>query len=334
MKKIIKIALIACMLFGTGLISVSAASYTSRGQVVETGSTTELATGGLKIELLAGDYTAGAYEVGAHAGIFTSNDITASQDTKPWYHLASFNLSSSEVATLKSTSIYKEVTGLNFDFGVSNLQVKVGTGNYNKYTGSALTDPTKPTDPSTGGSIQGILSAAQLAPYSNLSMNVYPSSRVTSVKQNGSNIVVEGYMFESNADCIYSDTRNWREIVFVNEANPSTAYAYRKLVTPIYNTWLNSNATATVNGRYKLNYANYKVSFNPNSVTNYAKQPAKMQPGSYLVYMRISNGKTSNLFPLMDKTLNNGTNMENTGTLPNGFEVVEQTDRTLRYVVK
>ena len=139
MKKFLKIAMIACMLFATGFTSVSAASYTSRGQVVETGSTTELSTGGLRIELLPGTYVAGTYEVGAHADIYTSNEISSSQDTKPWYLLATFNLSSTEVSSLKTNSVYKDITDLKFDFGVSNLQVKVGTGNYNAYTGSNLT---------------------------------------------------------------------------------------------------------------------------------------------------------------------------------------------------
>lgn len=336
MKKFLKIALIACMMFATGLTSVSAASYTTRGQIVETGSTTQLASGGLKIELLPGTYVAGTYEVGAHAGIFTSNEINSSQDTKPWYLLATFNLSSSEVATLKNSSIYKDVTSLKFDFGVSNLQVKVGTGNYNAYTGSALTDPTtptNPTNPSTG--IKGTLSAAQLAPYSALNMTVYPSSRVTKITSSGSTINLEGYMFKQAAHCNKKDSI-WREIVFVNEANSSSSYAYRKQVIPVYNTFLNSNMTATVNGTYKLDYANYKLSFSPTSVNAYTtnKPAGKMAAGSYLMYMRISDGSTSYLFPLMDIQLSNGTTMENTGTLPANFEVVETKDRTLRYIVK
>lgn len=334
MKKFIKIAMIACMLFATGLTSVSAASYTTKGQVVETGSTTELSTGGLRIELLPGSYVAGNYEVGAHAGIFTSNEITGTQDTKPWYLLATFNLSSSEVATLKSNSVYKDITDLKFDYGVSNLQIKVGTGNYSTYTGAALKPSTGTTTPSTGNSgIKGTLTAAQLAPYSSLNMVVYPNSRVTKITSSGSTINLEGYMFKQAANC---EKSIWREIVFVNEANPAAAYAYRKQVTAVYNTWLNSNMTATVNGQYRLDYANYKLSFSPTSVNNYStnKAASKMAAGSYLMYMRISDGATSYLFPLMDITLSNGTNMENTGTLPKGFEVVETTNRTLRYVVK
>ena len=36
----------------------------------------------------------------------------------------------------------------------------------------------------------------------------------------------------------------------------------------------------------------------------------------------------------MDKTLNDGTNMENTGTLPTGFTVYDKTTRALMYTVK
>jgi len=335
MKKFIKIALMACMLFAASFTSVSAASYTTRGQIVETGSTTELSTGGFRIELLQGTYAAGTYELGAHAGIFTSDDISSSQDSEPWYLLATFNLSSSEVSSLRNGSIYKDVTDLKFDYGVSNLQIKVGTGNYAKYTGSALNNNTGGNQGSTGG-IKGVLTAAQLAPYSNLGLDVYPNSRVTSIKTSGSSIIAEGYMFKNNADCIYNDSRNWREIVFVNEANPSTAYAYRKQVTAVYNTWLNKNMTATANGKYRLNYVNYKVTFSPTSVNNYTTNKAanKMSSGSYLMYMRISDGTNSFLFPLTDAVLSDGTTMENTGTLPAGFEIVETTNRTLRYVVK
>ena len=332
MKKFIKIAMIACMLFATSLTSVSAASYTTKGQVVETGSTTQLGSTGLRIELLPGSYVAGTYEVGAHAGIFTSNEITGTQDTKPWYLLDTFNLSSTEVSQLKTNSVYKDITNLKFDYGVSNIQVKVGTGNYSTYTGAALN--TGSTTPSTGNSgIKGTLTAAQLAPYSALNMVVYPNSRVTKITSSGSTINLEGYMFKQAANC---EKSIWREIVFVNEANPAAAYAYRKQATAVYNTWLNSNMTATVNGQYRLDYANYKLSFSPTGVNSYStnKAAGKMAAGSYLMYMRISDGSTSYLFPLMDITLSNGTNMENTGTLPSGFEVVETTNRTLRYVVK
>ena len=180
------------------------------------------------------------------------------------------------------------------------------------------------------------LSESDLDAYSKMDMNVYDNSRVTSIKKSGNGFVVEGYMFEENADCIYADTRNWREIVFVNVDDASTEKAYRKQTTNIYNPWLNSNMTATANGKYKLNYANYRVEVNPSSINKYAGNVPgyKIASGTYYVYMRISNGKTSYLFPLVDRTLANGTNMENTNMLPDGFTVKDPDSRILVYTVK
>ncbi len=175
-------------------------------------------------------------------------------------------------------------------------------------------------------------SVSSLAAYSAMNMNVYPSSRVTDIAAISNGFVVSGYMFEANANCT-SDL--WREIVFVNSDDLSTSKAYRKQVTPLYNTWLNSNKTATVNGRYTLNYANYMVSVNPLSVNTYVGNISnqRMASGNYYVYMRISNGSTSYLFPLTDTTLSDGTNLENTGKLPSGFKVYNSENRALMYTV-
>lgn len=175
-----------------------------------------------------------------------------------------------------------------------------------------------------------------LSAYSAMNMNVYENSRVTSITQSGNGFMVTGYMFEANADCIYTDARNWREIVFVNTEDSSTEFAYRKQTTPVYKTWLNSNPIATANGKYRLDYAEYKVTVNPNSVNAYVGNVPnqKMAAGDYYVYMRISNGKTSYLFPLVDRTLSDGTNMENTNSLPDGFSVYDEETRALVYSVK
>ena len=184
-------------------------------------------------------------------------------------------------------------------------------------------------------SVINALPELDLSPYSAMNMIVYENSRVTSIKQSGNGFTVTGYMFEANADCIYNDARNWREIVFVNAEDASTEYAYRKQTTAVYKTWLNSNATATANGKYRLDYAEYKVTVDPTKVNGYVGNvPNKsMTPGEYYVYMRISNGKTSYLFPLIDRTLNDGTNMENTNSLPTGFTVYDQETRALMYTV-
>ena len=166
-----------------------------------------------------------------------------------------------------------------------------------------------------------------------MNMNVYQNSRVTSLKANtNGTFTASGYMF-NDSNCNKKDSL-YREIIFVNESDSSTTKAYRQLVTSKYNTYLNSNNTATQNGKYDLSYAFYDVTVNPNSIQNYKKtSKGAMAKGSYLVYMRISDGKTSYLFPLRDLTLSDGTNMENTGTLPSGFEVIDQKTRELRYIV-
>ncbi len=178
-----------------------------------------------------------------------------------------------------------------------------------------------------------------LSPYSAMTMNVYSNSRVTSITETTDGFTVAGYMFENGSqNASYNDYRNWREIVFVNVADPSTASAYRKLVKPVYNTWLNSNMNATQNKTYNLSYANYTVGVDPDAMYAYSDgqniTPIPMAAGMYYVYMRISNGSTSYLFPLVDKTLSDGTNMESDGTLPEGFSVYNQSNRALMYTVQ
>lgn len=50
--------------------------------------------------------------------------------------------------------------------------------------------------------------------------------------------------------------------------------------------------------------------------------------------MRISDGEKSYLFPLIDRVLLNGSTMESTGKLPNGFSVTDQESRVLVYTVE
>jgi len=172
-----------------------------------------------------------------------------------------------------------------------------------------------------------------LKEYSNFQLGVYINSRVHTITVN-EEITVEGYMFKTNSDCSKEDSI-WREIIFVNEDDYSIEKAYRKQADSIYAPWLNSNPNATANGKYNLDYANYSVTFDVDDVNSYVSNtPTTMAKGSYLVYMRISDGTNSYLFPLVDRVLSDGTTMENTGTLPKGFEVVDSTTRALRYVVE
>ena len=174
-----------------------------------------------------------------------------------------------------------------------------------------------------------IVKEKTLEDYSKFDLDVYTNSRVTDIKSTPTGITVEGYMFKENADLDKEDSI-WREIIFVNEEDYSTAKAYRKQVIPVYNTWLNKNMNATGNGKYKLDYANYTVAFSTTNINSYVdNKPTTMAKGSYLAYMRISDGTDSYLFPLKDIVLSNGSTLE----LPTGFEVVDST-RALRYIVK
>ncbi|MBE6113463.1 MAG: hypothetical protein E7191_00105 [Erysipelotrichaceae bacterium] len=170
-----------------------------------------------------------------------------------------------------------------------------------------------------------------LSDYADFQLPVYTNSRVTNISTANGSITVDGYMFKANAN-LDNENSIWREIIFVNEEDYSMAKAYRKQVTPVYNTWLNKNMTATGNGAYKLDYANYTVTFSNTDINNYVGNTAatRMATGSYLAYMRISDGTDSYLFPLKDIVLSDGSTL----TLPSGFEVVDTTTRALRYIVK
>ena len=170
-----------------------------------------------------------------------------------------------------------------------------------------------------------------LSDYADFQLPVYANSRVTNIATGNGAITVEGYMFKANAN-LDNENSIWREIIFVNEEDYSMAKAYRKQVTPVYNTWLNKNMTATGNGTYALDYANYTVNFSNTDINNYVGNTAatRMATGSYLAYMRISDGTDSYLFPLKDIVLSDGSTL----ALPSGFEVVDTTTRALRYIVK
>lgn len=249
-------------------------------------------------------------------------NVTVYPDTAENKNLQYSSMNGS-IATVTSTGL---VTAVNA--GTTYISVSALDGSKKQATLKVTVTKPQVEDKVNGNEID-------FSPYSNMDMNVYQNSRVTSIKATSTGFVVDGYMFEQGKDCIYNDSRNWREIVFINVDKPSTGYAYRKQTTAVYNTWLNSNMTATVNGKYKLSYANYTVSVNPNSMNSYVGNVPgkKMAAGEYLVYMRISNGRNSYMFPLVDRTLDNGSNMENTGTLPTGFSVIDQTSRELLYTV-
>ena len=54
-----------------------------------------------------------------------------------------------------------------------------------------------------------------------------------------------------------------------------------------------------------------------------------MAPGSYYVYVRISDGKDSFMFPIYDRILNDGSTLEGANAMPSQFNVEDQTNRTV-----
>lgn len=177
-------------------------------------------------------------------------------------------------------------------------------------------------------------STLDLSAYSAMNMNVYQNSRVTSMKANSNGtLTLSGYMF-NDANCNKPNSL-YREIIFVDANDTSISKAYRQEVKSKYNTFLNKNMNATQNGKYDLSYACYDVTVNPKAMLNYAKtSTASMAKGEYLAYMRVSDGKTSYLFPLKDAVLSDGSTMEASGTLPRGFKVNDTKERTLSYIVE
>ncbi|MBR3692901.1 MAG: glucosaminidase domain-containing protein [Erysipelotrichales bacterium] len=175
-----------------------------------------------------------------------------------------------------------------------------------------------------------------LSDYTNDKLDVYPNSRVTSMSYSNGVLNLEGYAFIKDRSVSTSDYKwLWREVIFVNEDNSSRDYAYRASVTPINKgSFLTSNKTLNPTGKYSYAMATYKVSANIKSINNYDQKPSSIAPGKYRVYVRCSDGVNGKLFPLKDLTLSDGTNLENTGKLPSGFEVIDQTSRELRLVVQ
>lgn len=231
---------------------------------------------------------------------------------------------------LKSSYMTTRVEAFYTSYVVANdaTSAEVISEAYLKYLDS-ITPKSETIEPSTIKTP----TTSDLYLYSAFNMNVYPSSRVTSIEETDVGFRVKGYMFEANANCKDS---LWREIVFVSTDSYDFTHAYRKQVTSIYNTWLNSNATATANGKYTLDYANYSVAINPYDMNSYVGNAphVAMESGSYYVYMRISNGYASYLFPLTDTALSDGTTMENSGTLPKGFSVYDLKTRALLYTTE
>lgn len=306
MKKLLKISLLICML-ALSLTSVSAATY------IPVTATSSLDGTTVTIELPVGTYPQGANELVARAGVVCPSPgipgNVASQSSLPFYVLGTFNLSATEVATLKTSTVSKQVSVL-FDFGCSDLQVMTGVGNKPKYTGQTL--PTTPTNPTTPVGDDD----PRMAPYSARNMPIYENSRVTWVSQSGSSIKISGYMLEQFNSYSKKDSF-WREMIFIAE-DFSRAYRFNLNSSAVYNPFLNANKTVNPNGQYNYNYAFYEANINLNNVQEYwTKTPTSLPSGNYRVFIRMSDGKRSNLMSLR--------NTKSEVQLPSSFYVIPGT---------
>ena len=159
--------------------------------------------------------------------------------------------------------------------------------------------------------------------YSNEKLSVYSGSRITSIKENQGNIIIEGYSFiPGDSTNAYRLNDYWREVVLVNEDKPSTDYAYRINVTDVYNTFLSKNKSLNPNGKYNYDYAFFKAEIKLNHLRKYNTEEFEgMKAGNYRLYLRTSRIYDNKYFdnkmtPLLDVSLSNGKNLSNTNSLP------------------
>ncbi len=288
MKKLIKFSLLACMLALSMLSSVSAAEYSQGVGIITSKDDPTKVT----LELPVGTYQTGANEFVARAGVIcpagpTSPGNVGSQSSLPWYVFATFNLDSTDVAKLKTSSINKVIT-VAYDFGCSDVKIATGTGNYPKYTGQTV--PTNPTNPGNGSDFD-------LSRYSTNTLPIYENSRVTYVTHSGNSIKISGYMLEQFNSYSKKDSF-WREMIFISE-DQTKSYRYNLNSSAVYNPFLNANKTLNPNGQYNYNYAFYNATINLNNVQEYwTKTPTSLPPGNYRVFIRMSDGKRSNVMSL------------------------------------
>ncbi len=286
MKKLIKFSLLACMLALSMLSSVSAAQYTPITATTSKDDPTKVT-----VELPAGTYPTGANELLARPGVICPAlgvpGNVGSQNSIPWLVFGTFNLDSTEVAKLKTSSLNKVIT-VPYDFGCSDLLVATGTGNYAKYTGQTI--PTNPTNPGNGSDID-------LSRYSTNTLPIYENSRVTYVTHSGNSIKISGYMLEQFNSYTKKDSF-WREMIFISE-DQTRSYRYNLNSSAVYNPYLNANKTLNPNGQYNYNYAFYNATINLSNVQEYwTKTPTSLPSGNYRVFIRMSDGKRSNVMSL------------------------------------
>lgn len=201
--------------------------------------------------------------------------------------------------------------------------------------GGAITNPVVAavSNPELRTFLNTLSTKEEIKPYSNFGLKIFDNSRVTSIKATSTGFSISGYMWIDN---VKPGANTWREIVLVNTEDMSMENAYRKQATSTKTEWLNKNMTATQNGKLDLSEAGYSIDINYNDLNSYVgnKSGATIKAGTYAMFIRISDGKDSFLFPLVDKVLSDGSTMESTGTLPEGFSVNADEVRSLTVTIK
>lgn len=164
-----------------------------------------------------------------------------------------------------------------------------------------------------------------LSKYSNSGLPIYENSRVTYLDFNSStgNMRLKGYMLEQFSN--YNKKNSFlREIVFVS-VDGASSYRYDISQNAVFNKFLNSNQTLNPTNLFDYSYAHYDVNFNLGNVLEYqSKVKTGLPTGKYRIYIRMSDGRRSNVMPLK--------NTKSDVAIPVGFEVDENNELLLNYI--
>ena len=144
--------------------------------------------------------------------------------------------------------------------------------------------------------------AANLSYYSNSLFPIYENSRIVFASQQDDSLILKGYALEQFNH--YAKKNAFvRELIFLDKNDPSNPNnAYRIPLTAVYDSFLNNNKTLNPDGKYDYSYAYYGSILNLNKVRKYTSPATSalvsLPQGEYLVYIRLSDGKRSNLLSL------------------------------------
>lgn len=163
----------------------------------------------------------------------------------------------------------------------------------------------------------GVNSTLDLSAYSNLQLPLYGNSRVTSIEFNKTNpnlVTINGYAFIKD-ESFHRPDALWREIIFVNQADENIENAYRYQVSSEKKGQFLTNNTILNPGKlYNYDYAMYRLDIDLLHMKKYDNVTVEaIKPGTYDIYIRVSNGIDSNLLPIRNVTLSDGSNLQLTG---------------------